>query len=451
MKNLKIKAWYFFIKPKSQTEDEYRREFILNVILCSFLIFLLFLSCLFTYSSIRYSFIEKIKSLVSLIIIWIPFLSLLYLSRKGYIKTASYGLISLIILFSTMGSIEWGFDLPAVIISYLIIVVLSSILFNTRTGILITLFLSILIFIMGYYQIYIHTPNSYWRLEGPAIIDTFTYSIELFFIMSISWLSNYQLEKSLSRARKSEERLAEELERITRVYHFVEFGKLSSGAFHDLMNTLTSISINIEDLQNNTKIETKETISFIKSAIKASNRMKNFIEAIEKQIKPKEILEKFSVNDEVELAIELLSYKARREKCEIVFISKDIYTIYGNSLAFYQTITNLLSNAIDSYDSIDKKRKTIEIILTKEFNFILVQIKDYGVGITIENKNKIFDHFYTTKPSGKGIGLGLAVSKERIEKEFGGTISVESEEGKGTTFTISLPKRRGKLDIDMNN
>jgi len=70
----------------------------------------------------------------------------------------------------------------------------------------------------------------------------------------------------------------------------------------------------------------------------------------------------------------------------------------------------------------------------------LLTIKDTGIGIAAENKGKIFDPFFTTKEG--GTGLGLATTYKLIEAH-GGHISVESEVGRGTTFTLSLPKKGG--------
>jgi len=69
---------------------------------------------------------------------------------------------------------------------------------------------------------------------------------------------------------------------------------------------------------------------------------------------------------------------------------------------------------------------------------IEIAISDTGHGIRPEDLERIFDPFFTTKPSGHGVGLGLAISYG-IVKEHRGTISVQSEVGKGTTFTITLP------------
>jgi two-component system NtrC family sensor kinase len=99
-----------------------------------------------------------------------------------------------------------------------------------------------------------------------------------------------------------------------------------------------------------------------------------------------------------------------------------------------QVFLNLITNAIDAIE----KNGCIEIASRQHDNTIEVTVKDDGPGIPKEQQHRIFDPFYTTKISGKGTGLGLSVSHSIIEK-MGGSITFESNEKKGTTFTVTLP------------
>ena len=74
---------------------------------------------------------------------------------------------------------------------------------------------------------------------------------------------------------------------------------------------------------------------------------------------------------------------------------------------------------------------------------VLVSFTDTGCGIKSEHLDQIFEPFFSTKPVGKGTGLGLSVSYGIVE-EHGGTLEVESEEGKGSTFTVVLPCAAGR-------
>ena len=82
----------------------------------------------------------------------------------------------------------------------------------------------------------------------------------------------------------------------------------------------------------------------------------------------------------------------------------------------------------------------IKMSLYEKGNFVIVEIEDNGAGITDKNKSKIFEPFFTTKPQGKGVGLGLNLSYRIIKDMHNGEICFNSIAGKGTIFTISIPK-----------
>ncbi|WP_143519917.1 sensor histidine kinase [Reichenbachiella sp. 5M10] len=102
-----------------------------------------------------------------------------------------------------------------------------------------------------------------------------------------------------------------------------------------------------------------------------------------------------------------------------------------------QALVNLIGNAADAIDF--KGTITIRTV-DKDADNIQIQVQDDGKGIPEEVRKKIFDPFYTTKPVGKGTGLGLSITYSIIDKH-GGTIVVDSTEGKGTVFTVTIPKK----------
>jgi PAS domain S-box-containing protein len=82
-------------------------------------------------------------------------------------------------------------------------------------------------------------------------------------------------------------------------------------------------------------------------------------------------------------------------------------------------------------------------VATREFGeSVEVRVRDNGVGIPPENREKLFQPFFTTKPTGEGTGLGLSISYEIVTQQHGGTIMVDSEVGEFTEFTVRLPRRR---------
>jgi signal transduction histidine kinase len=101
-----------------------------------------------------------------------------------------------------------------------------------------------------------------------------------------------------------------------------------------------------------------------------------------------------------------------------------------------QVVLNLLLNAAEATHGKSERRVTVST--SAGGGFVRLVVSDNGEGIAPENLAKIFHPFFTTKPEGKGVGLGLAVSYGIIEAH-GGEIEVSSKVGEGTTFTVSLP------------
>lgn len=95
---------------------------------------------------------------------------------------------------------------------------------------------------------------------------------------------------------------------------------------------------------------------------------------------------------------------------------------------------NLINNGIDAIG----KDGLIEVKSRQVDSFIAIDISDDGSGIPKDQQKRVFDPFFTTKEAGKGTGLGLWIIYGIIEK-MGGTISLKSPEGEGTTFTVEIP------------
>ena len=103
-----------------------------------------------------------------------------------------------------------------------------------------------------------------------------------------------------------------------------------------------------------------------------------------------------------------------------------------------QVLTNLLSNAKDAAPAGGAVMVTTGLADEGERRWVTIAVADTGAGIPEAQRARLFTPFYTTKEEGKGAGLGLAVSSGLV-RGHGGTITVESEVGRGTTFTVVLP------------
>jgi signal transduction histidine kinase len=106
---------------------------------------------------------------------------------------------------------------------------------------------------------------------------------------------------------------------------------------------------------------------------------------------------------------------------------------------------NLINNAFYAVNERQKNEKDSEykprVTLTtkKQADQVVIEVADNGTGMPEQVKEKIFQPFFTTKPTGEGTGLGLSLSYDIVTKGHGGTMEVETTEGEGTEFVIMLP------------
>lgn len=168
--------------------------------------------------------------------------------------------------------------------------------------------------------------------------------------------------------------------------------------------------------------------------------MEKLITTIGKQFRASSDSTRFSVKTTIEETLNLFSYRSRSLGITIISnIAPDI-SLTGNAFKFQQIITNICSNAFDSYEKTPApERLEIHITAWEKSNVVYISITDYGQGISPEFLPHIFDAFFSTKPLTYGLGLGLSMVKRIINEDFKGEIKAESNKEQGTTFTISIP------------
>lgn len=119
-------------------------------------------------------------------------------------------------------------------------------------------------------------------------------------------------------------------------------------------------------------------------------------------------------------------------------LDRDLPDIMGSEDQLQQVFMNLVSNAAEAMESSEEGILRVETEHSLKNNSIVARVTDTGVSISKENRAALFEPFFTTKKKGKGVGLGLSVVYGIIE-EHKGSINVESEVGRGTTFVVELP------------
>jgi PAS domain S-box-containing protein len=212
-------------------------------------------------------------------------------------------------------------------------------------------------------------------------------------------------------------------------------GRLTSQIAHELNNPIYGIMNTLELLKTEIPPESKRrrilelSLSEIQRLSEMLRNMLSFSKPEEEKRRPVKI-------DELIEGILLVMEKQMRESNIQVETSfdPDIPEVTASTNQMRQVVLNIFKNAKEAMP----KGGTLFVKTSKKDHRVLIHIQDTGIGIPEEIKDKIFDAFFTTKQKVKGVGLGLSVCYGII-KDHGGEIKVESEAGKGTTFTISLP------------
>ncbi|GEM_PF-2460132 len=216
--------------------------------------------------------------------------------------------------------------------------------------------------------------------------------------------------------------------------------ELSEGIVHNFNNLLTIISGRARLIKESVKeqkiLKNLETIEkMVKEGTKITGRLMEFTHKKENEIKAQSIDINSLILDIVELTKPRWKDMAETEGKEIKILTnlEDIPFIKGNMGELESAILNVIYNSIEAIE----KEGTIEISTYFKEEKVFIEIKDTGKGIEPEDIGKVFDPFFTTKGT-IGTGFGLTISYNYVKKH-GGEIEIESEKGKGTKITISLP------------
>ncbi len=159
--------------------------------------------------------------------------------------------------------------------------------------------------------------------------------------------------------------------------------------------------------------------------------MRNFSRLDEAEMK------KADLNDSLQSCLLMIGHQFKDKDVELVTRYGKIPPVDCYPAQLNQVFLNLIQNAIHAVEK--KTERRLSISTASEDGFVVVRVTDNGTGIPKHVQPKIFDPFFTTKPVGQGTGLGLSICYNIVQKH-GGSLSFETEEGKGTTFIVKIPE-----------
>jgi len=231
------------------------------------------------------------------------------------------------------------------------------------------------------------------------------------------------------------DRLVELQEDVKRQERQAMFGRIAAGLVHDLSHP-------IQNIGNSTKLLLRDDIDvesrdlFRRTIERELATLKRFMEDLRNLVKPKPI-ERFPMDVNLSVAEIVDSMRSEGERNGIAVdarYAEGPLVIEGDRFALGRVYRNLITNAIQATEAGGR----VEIETARAGDHVEIRVADTGSGIPPERLSAIFDDFVTTKR--RGLGLGLAISK-RIVEQLDGTITVASEVGRGTAFTLRFPAR----------
>jgi two-component system, NtrC family, sensor kinase len=190
----------------------------------------------------------------------------------------------------------------------------------------------------------------------------------------------------------------------------------------DLEYTLTSLDRLLDS--------TRQGLQRVGEIVGSLRDFSRLDEAANKEVDP---------NDAVKATVEMVRFQVRRKGAELKVETGPLPMIWCNPGQINQVLVNLIMNAIQAVES--GATISVRTRFLADSHEIQYEVSDNGPGIPESIRGKIFDPFFTTKPQGVGTGLGLWITYNIVE-QHGGRIDLDTEPGRGTTFTVTLPVQR---------
>lgn len=231
-------------------------------------------------------------------------------------------------------------------------------------------------------------------------------------------------------------------DRLMEINRMAEFGKISKGLFHDLINPFSSLILYVKSLEKNNNINKTDKLA-LENAIDATERAGKYLDGIKSNLTESDNLKICTISEEIDSVLDLLSYRIRKNNIKILQNTKHDYTWHGKSLYIQQIFSNIISNSIDAFEKNNLNKDNTIIITQYDLNNNhYIAIENNGPEIPENIIHKIFDPFFTTKDRDRGLGIGLSIVKSIVEERLYGKITVENNYKNKKTwvcFTILLP------------
>ena len=220
-------------------------------------------------------------------------------------------------------------------------------------------------------------------------------------------------------------------------------GSLAAVVAHEINNPLSAIMGAAQSMQEQCAAfgcADRRRVHYPDMILEQATRVMNITRSISEFSVPQSVEpELLDLNNLIRSTVRFISFDRRFAVIDMVLnLDSGLPAVRAVGDHLTQVIMNLLVNAADATEGRVASKPRIIVATCRKGEKAVMTVKDNGMGMNKETLEHVFEEYFTTKPKGKGTGIGLAISKSLIESE-GGVISIESELGVGTTVTIHLP------------
>jgi signal transduction histidine kinase len=248
-------------------------------------------------------------------------------------------------------------------------------------------------------------------------------------------------KKALAALEASEKRLRQHQSELAHVTRLTTMGEMASGIAHEINQPLTAIlSYNQACIRllEEPQPDKHEIIRAMQSAALQAKRAGKIISRMRSFVTKKRApIEAIDINQIIQNVVMLIQYDLRDHEVEIITdLPRSASLIAADGIQIEQVIVNLIRNAMDAMSQTEPSKKIITLRSIQEFDRVLVSVKDNGSGISIENSDKLFNPFFSTKKDGMGLGLTISTS---IVESYGGQLSGRNSSDGGAEFIASFP------------
>ena len=281
--------------------------------------------------------------------------------------------------------------------------------------------------------------NTYLILCGIVIVAGLALMIyDILLLNQERALSNRKVEE-LRRENESMEQLIRTTQELEHVQRLEMIGTMTSGIAHEFNNLLTPIMgysiMTLEKIPEEDTELSENVIEIYNASRKAKDVIRRLSELSRKNVSSS--LNVLNPEDVIKKVWETALPAKPKNVTAVIEADCGGWSFTANETQMTQLFLNLIINA---FHAMEENGGTLRISVrtVNVTNEVVFQISDTGTGIPEDVLPHIFDPFYTTKEAGKGTGLGLAIAKNVVD-QYDGSISVKSEPGKGSIFTVRLP------------